>query len=100
MLPGVFRNSSTTETNSGESQFHEQIQISQLQTHSRLYICCLKMSVVFEGMRLTFFEGIFQMDLLLKACFINLVYIFIGISLLLFSYSYAKKKGLLLGNGE
>ena len=51
-------------------------------------------------MRLTFFEGIFQMDLLLKACFINLVYIFIGISLLLFSYSYAKKKGLLLGNGE
>lgn len=55
---------------------------------------------IFEGMRLTFFEGIFQMDLLLKACFINLVYIFIGISLLLFSYSYAKKKGLLLGNGE
>jgi len=51
-------------------------------------------------MRLTFFEGVFQVDLLLKACFINLIYIFIGISLLLYSYSFAKKKGLLLGNAE
>ena len=25
---------------------------------------------IFEGMRLTFFDGIFQVDLLLKACFI------------------------------
>ena len=55
---------------------------------------------IFEGMRLTFFEGVFQVDLLLKACFINLIYIFIGISLLLYSYSFAKKKGLLLGNAE
>mgnify|MGYP001245196404 FL=1 len=55
---------------------------------------------IFEGMRLTFFEGIFNINLLFKACFINLLYIFIGINLLLYSYSYAKKKGLLLGNGE
>jgi hypothetical protein len=38
--------------------------------------------------------------LLLKACLINVIYILAGISLLLFSFSYAKKNGLLLGNGE
>lgn len=55
---------------------------------------------IFEGMRLAFFDGIFGIELLLKACFINIVYIICGISLLLISYSYAKKHGLLLGNGE
>ncbi|MDB9761536.1 ABC transporter permease [Alphaproteobacteria bacterium] len=55
---------------------------------------------IFEGMRLTFFDGVFSIDLLLKACLINVIYILAGISLLLFSFSYAKKNGLLLGNGE
>jgi ABC-2 type transport system permease protein len=55
---------------------------------------------IFEGMRLAFFDGVFSIDLLLKACLINVIYILAGISLLLFSFSYAKKNGLLLGNGE
>ena len=55
---------------------------------------------IFEGMRLAFFDGVFGSDLLLKAFLINIIYIFIGVCLLLFSYSYAKKNGLLLANGE
>ena len=55
---------------------------------------------IFEGMRLAFFDGVFGADLLLKAFLINILYIVIGVSLLLFSYAYAKKNGLLLANGE
>jgi uncharacterized membrane protein len=51
-------------------------------------------------MRLAFFDGVFGADLLLKAFLINILYIVVGVSLLLFSYAYAKKNGLLLANGE
>ncbi|PPR29406.1 MAG: hypothetical protein CFH32_01108 [Alphaproteobacteria bacterium MarineAlpha9_Bin2] len=55
---------------------------------------------IFEGMRLTYFEGIFEMSLLLKAFLLNLMYMFCGVGFLLLSYSYARKHGLLLGSGE
>ena len=55
---------------------------------------------IFEGMRLTYFDGVFDMFLLFKAFLINIVYMIGGISFLLLSYSYARNHGLLLGNGE
>ena len=55
---------------------------------------------IFEGMRLAYFDGVFDMFLLLKAFLINIVYMIGGISFLLLSYSYARNHGLLLGNGE
>jgi hypothetical protein len=51
-------------------------------------------------MRLAYFDGVFDMFLLLKAFLINIVYMIGGISFLLLSYSYARNHGLLLGNGE
>ena len=55
---------------------------------------------IFEGMRMTYFDGIFELSLLLKAFLLNLVYILGGSGFLLLSYSYARNHGLLLGNGE
>ena len=55
---------------------------------------------IFEGMRLAYFDGVFDMFLLLKAFLINIVYMIGGISFLLLSYSHARNHGLLLGNGE
>ena len=60
----------------------------------------LPATYIFEGMRLTYFEGVFEISLLIKAFIINIVYILGGTSFLLLSYSYAKDHGLLLGNGE
>jgi len=49
---------------------------------------------------MTYFDGIFELSLLLKAFLLNLVYILGGSGFLLLSYSYARNHGLLLGNGE
>ena len=60
----------------------------------------LPTAVVFEGMRAILIEGVFSLPLLLRAIFLNLLYLGLGAAVFFYSFQVARRRGLLLQIGE
>jgi len=60
----------------------------------------LPTAVVFEGMRAILIEGVFSLPLLLRAIFLNLLYLSLGAAVFFYSFQVARRRGLLLQIGE
>ncbi len=60
----------------------------------------LPASYVFEGMRAVLFDQTFRWDLLAGAILLNIVYLGIGIGTFLYLFGVARRRGLLLQQGE
>ncbi|WP_455235437.1 ABC transporter permease [Thiogranum longum] len=60
----------------------------------------LPASHVFEGMRAVMFEHEIRLDLMWAALVLNLIYLFVGVAVFLWSFHVARQRDLLLHTGE
>jgi ABC-2 type transport system permease protein len=60
----------------------------------------LPSSYVFEGMRSVLFDGIFRLDLFVKALALNAVHFAVAVAFFLYMFRVARVRGLLLQQGE
>ncbi len=74
--------------------------VSSLPEAVQIVSWALPSSYVFEGMRSVLFEGAFRYDLLMGAVGFNLLYMFLASLFFLRTFTVARRKGLLLQQGE
>ena len=61
---------------------------------------CLPSAYVFEGMRSVLFDGVFRLDLLAGAVALNVVFVVATSAFFLWTFRVARRRGLLLQQGE